>query len=69
MFFVYFNFYIFGQQTRKQKILNWMVASITRIPSALNFLVDQILIGYCCSQIFKFATFSKDLLAVSYICS
>jgi hypothetical protein len=25
----YFNFYIFGQHIRKQKVLNWMVASIT----------------------------------------
>jgi hypothetical protein len=49
--FVYFKFNIFRQYMKWQKILKLFVAIITEIQSALNILINQILVCYCHSQV------------------
>jgi hypothetical protein len=48
-----FNLQVFRWQTGRPKILNWMVASITWIYSALNLFLNAIFIIWCLSKIFS----------------
>jgi hypothetical protein len=47
-------FYIFSQQMRRQKLLNWMVTSVTQIQSVLNFLMNQIYLLLSSQSIWTF---------------
>jgi hypothetical protein len=60
---VYSNFYIIWQQTRRQKILHWMVANITRIQSPSYILYNINYIIHC----IKLTTLEQE--SMLYYCS
>jgi hypothetical protein len=59
----YFNFYVFRQETRRQKILYWMVGRFTRVGTSPHYLMDKLWFVTVVLKYFNFAASSKDLLA------
>jgi hypothetical protein len=61
----YFNLYIFGKQTGRQKMLHQMLADVSRVQSFLNFFMYLILIFWGeVSKYLKFTTLADYLLPV-----
>ena len=59
--------YISGQQTGRQNILHWMIASIPWFQSALNFFLNIIFIFSSCSPIFElFHPFKETIINLLY---
>jgi hypothetical protein len=64
--FVYFDFHLFKQQTRRLNVLNRRVGSITRVKSALHFLMSPVLFVYYCFKIFYLCHILKGSVEYLY---
>jgi hypothetical protein len=61
------TFTFFDSRREDKKVLDWMVACITRIQSPPNFLLNQNFICYCHSQIFALWYIFKWSVSYFYI--
>jgi hypothetical protein len=60
---VYFNIFVFQYLMKTQKFLAQMVIKLTKIQSAINFILNPISISCCCSQTLNCDKFSNDSFA------
>ena len=61
---VYLNFYIFGLQTGRQKILHRMIESILWLQSALYFFLNRIWFVKVVPKYFNCSILSEELLSI-----